>query len=106
MDIPSKSADQTAAKQKPTVTETNTQAGAQLVTLQTRGGDKDLSDGRVAVSQVSISQLDTNKFSALNVTPATPSVISDERLPNLTGVTNVLIPVTTLEFFFQRFDSI
>ena len=105
-DIPSKSADQTAAKQKPTVTETNTQAGAQVVTLQRRGGDKDLSDGRVAVSQASISQLDTNKFSALNVTPATPSVITDERLANLTGVTNVLIPVTTLEFFFQRFDSI
>ena len=55
------------------MTETNTQAGAQVVTLQRRGGDKDLSDGRVAVSQASISELDTNKFSALNVTPATPT---------------------------------
>ena len=88
------------------MTETNTQAGAQVVTLQRRGGDKDLSDGRVAVSQASISQLDTSKFSALNVTLATPSLITDERLANLTGVTNVLIPVTTSEFFFQRFDSI
>ena len=56
---------------------------------------------QAAALQTSSPQLDiTENFS---VSPATLKT-SEEIIADLTGVTNVLMPVSTLSFLFQRFD--
>ena len=62
----------------------------------------ELSTTQAAALQTFSPQLDI--IENFSVSPAT--LTSEEIIADLTGVTNVLMPVSTLSFLFQRFDML